>query len=90
MVKQDGKSVETQGSALARDLQDLYDEMTEFNDCCAFLCDAFCSLVAEEEALETSTEEGLTCLSYWLQQRITTMKARLKGMLERVPDEAHI
>lgn len=63
-------------------LLDLYDEVTEFNDCCAFLCDAFCSLATEEEALDASTVEGLKCFSYWVKQRMVALKTRLKEIQE--------
>jgi hypothetical protein len=74
-------------SSLAEDLLDLYDEVAGFNDCCAFICDAFCSLAAEEEALETSTIEGLKCMSYWIKQRIGKIKEDIKSTLEKVPTQ---
>lgn len=78
----------TEGIKLADELLSLYDEITEFNDCCTFLCDAFCSLAAEEHALDTSTVEGLKCFSYWIKQRMETVKARLKDIQERAVAEA--
>lgn len=40
-----------EGSPIAHQLLNLYDELIEFNYCCGFLCDAFASLAAEEGAL---------------------------------------
>jgi hypothetical protein len=80
----------TERTELADELLHLYDEISEFNDCCAFLCDAFCSLAAEERALDTSTIEGLKCFSYWIKQRVAEVKAQLKTVQERVfSDEEH-
>jgi hypothetical protein len=77
----------TEQQTLSNDLLDLYDELTDFNDCCAFLWDAFSALAAEEDALDTSTIEGLRSLADWMKQRMNTVKTRLKGIQERAAAE---
>ena len=73
----------SQSSSVARELLNLYDNVSEFNDCCAFLWDAFASLAAEEEALDTSTIEGLECLSHWMKQRMVEVKRQIKEIQEK-------
>jgi hypothetical protein len=73
----------SQHTPLATDLLHLYDEVAEFNDCCAFLCDAFASLAAAEEGLDGSTAEGLRCLSDWMKQRMEYLKRQLKRIQEK-------
>ena len=83
----EGKSIKPQASSVGDDLLNLYNEVTEFNDLCAFLCDAFASLAAGEEALDTSTIEGLKCLSHWMKQRMAEVKRQIMEIQEKACSE---
>lgn len=85
MERPERKQGKTEAPALAGELLSLYGEIAEFNDCC--VREAFCSLAAEEQSLNTSTIEGLKCLSYWMKQRGATVKVRLKDIHERAVTE---
>lgn len=44
-----------EGQSLTLDIIHLYDELTQFNDVCAFLCDAYAAIAAQEEEIEAGT-----------------------------------
>jgi len=87
MVEFEEESAQLKALSINHDLLNLYDEISAFNDCCAFLCDAFASLAAEEEALDTSTIEGLKCLSHWMKQRMAEVKRQIKEIQEKFCSE---
>ena len=73
----------TKKSLLSRDLMHLYDEMTELNDHCAFLCDAFACLAAEEDCMDDSTAHGLSRQAGWMKRQMEAFKAKLKQIYEK-------
>ena len=73
----------TEESSLSHDLLHLYDEVTEFNDYCAFLCDAFACLAVEEDCMDASTAQGLSQLSHWMKRRMEALKLKLKKIQEK-------
>ena len=58
-------------------LINLYDEFTEFNDYCSFLCDAFACIISQEEVIDEDTIKGLSRCSSWMKQRVKEIKAEL-------------
>jgi hypothetical protein len=71
------------GTDTAFELLRFYDDFTDFNDDCAFLCDAFASLIAHsEEYLDERSIQGLERHAYWLKQRVSEFKERLRQIRE--------
>ncbi len=73
----------TEESLLSQDLLQLYDEITEFNDYCSFLCDAFSCLVAEEGGMEVSTVQGFSRQSDGMKRQMETLKEKLKKIHQK-------
>ncbi len=73
----------TKKSLLTRDLLHLYDEITEFNDHCAFLCDAFACLAAEEDGIDASTAQGLSRQAGWMKRQMEALKSKLNQIYEK-------
>lgn len=69
-------------ASLARDLVRFYDEFAEFHDYCAFLCDAFASLAADEDGLDPSTALGVSRCSQCLKCRAQALKHDLRRIQE--------
>ena len=80
------KSV-TEASSLRQDILRLYDEFTEFNDRCSFLCDAFAGIVANHEYIDENTIHGFSRYSDWLKHQISEFKSKLKHIHERLGHE---
>ena len=55
----------------------LYDDFTEFNDRCAFLCDAFASIVSEPQLIDKNTINGFSSYACWLKHQVEEFKFRL-------------
>jgi hypothetical protein len=72
---------------IGAELTNLHNEFAEFNNRCTFLWDTFSALAAEENALDTSTIEGLRCLADWMKQRMAVVQGRLKEIQERFAEE---
>jgi hypothetical protein len=73
-------------SPLSRDILHLYDEFVEFNDYCAFLCDAFASVISDEEHMEfldQASVQGFGRCSHWMKFRMNELKGRLKLIHEK-------
>lgn len=68
---------ESKEAQLALEILRLYDDFTEFNDRCAFLCDAFVGIVSDPESLEESTINGLSYYSHWLKHQVGDFKETL-------------
>lgn len=73
--------------SIAEDLLKLYDEVAEFTDCCAFLCDSFSSLAGKGEPLDSSTIDGFNCLSNWMKRRMAEVKYQLRTIQEKCYSE---
>lgn len=69
--------------SLASDLLHLYDEFTEFNDQCAFLCEAYSAIVIQEEGIHRTTAIGFQYSTDWLRDRMEELKAKLKRIQKK-------
>lgn len=77
------KNTSLNGRLLSADLVSLYDEVTEFNDYCAFLCDACASLAMQNEMLGRASASGLTLSVDYLKARSERLKLMVKSLHER-------
>lgn len=68
----------TEESSISHDILHLYDEVAEFNDYCAFLCDAVACLVVEDDYIDKATARGLSRFSHDIKQRMGALKSKLK------------
>ena len=66
-----------QRKELARSLVKLYDEFADFHDHCAFFCDAYSCLAAEDEFLNPDTTSGVRLHGEWLKRRVGKFKQEL-------------
>lgn len=62
----------------------LYDEFTLFSDQCAFLCDAFAAVPAQQEAITPASLGGLSYHSQWLKTRMVEIKTELGQVHEQL------
>ena len=62
----------------------LYDEFTQFSDQCAFLCDAFAAIPAQQEEIEIETIGGIEFYSRWLKTRLLEIKKELRKIHEQL------
>lgn len=62
----------------------LYDEVTHFSDQCAFLCDSFAAISAQQEFIETETIGGINFYSHWLKTRLLEIKNDLRKIHEQL------
>lgn len=58
-------------------LLNFYDNFSEFNDYCAFLCDAFASVATQPGDLEDCSAHGLKRSAQWMKERMGMLKADL-------------
>lgn len=75
-----------QESPLSMDILHFYDEFVEFNDYCAFLCDAFASVVSNdeyEEFMGQASIQGFGRCSHWMKFRMQELKGKLKLIQEK-------
>jgi hypothetical protein len=64
----------------------LYDELTEFSDQCAFLCDAFAAIPAQQEDIASETISGISYYSHWLKTRLLEIKNELRKIHEQLSE----
>ena len=69
---------EDAAQSLSMALLQYYDDFTDFNEDCAFLCDAFASLAANSENMDQYSIRGLQRSAYWLKRRVAELKENLK------------
>ena len=67
-----------QNPLLSQALLDYYDEFADFNENCAFLCDAFSCLVDNYELLDQTSIHGFARNAGWIKQRTGELKEKLK------------
>lgn len=73
------KPSKTRSQSHSLDLLALYDNVSEFDACCAFFCDAVAALSnGKDEWLEGTSAEGLRCYA----QRLKEESAAIKGEVE--------
>ena len=65
---------------LAMELLRYYDDFSEFNDDCAFLCDAFAALVTNSDYLDQQSREGFDRHTRQLKQKVQEFKERLRDI----------
>lgn len=68
----------TAETSVQMDLLNFYDQFTEFQGNCAFMCDALVSLIEEEHCLEKNTAGGVSSYSQWIKARAQALKIDLK------------
>lgn len=68
---------------LSEALLKLYDNMADYNDCSGFLYDAVAALVAQEEALDERTLEGIRHMTRWMKGKTEALKEELRALRER-------
>lgn len=73
---------ETKEQLRSRELLAFYDEFSEFNDYCAFLCDAFASVATVERELDDASAQGLKRSAQWMKERMEYLKTELKVIQE--------
>ena len=67
----------TDEQQLSVKLLHFYDEFCEFNDCCAFLSDAYAGLSSIEGGLDENSIAGLKRSTGWLKERLLDLKHNL-------------
>lgn len=56
--------------SLPSELLAFYDEFSEFNDYCAFFCDAFANVASLEGGLDDSSIQGMKRSAQWMKERM--------------------
>jgi len=64
----------------------LYDELTQFSDQCAFLCDSFAAIPAQQEFIEPETIGGISFYSHWIKTRLLEIKNELRKIHEQLSE----
>jgi len=72
------KKKKKHNNLLSLALLNFYDEFADFNEDCAFLCDAFACMVENHEYLDQDSTRGLSRNAYWLKRRTTKLKEVIK------------
>ena len=67
----------TKEAEISLELVQYCDDFADFNEDCAFLCDAFACLAANNEDLDERSIRGLERHAYSLKQRVGEFKERL-------------
>lgn len=62
----------------------LYDEFAHFSGQCAFLCDSFAAIPAQQEFIEPETIDGIHFYSRWLKTRTLEIKNELQKIHEQL------
>ena len=65
---------------LSTKLLHFYDEFSEFNDCCAFLCDAYACLPSIEGGLDENSVVGLKRSTEWIKAQLNRLKQELSNI----------
>jgi hypothetical protein len=62
----------------------LYDELTQFSDQFAFLCDSFATIPTQQECIEPEIIAGMAFYSRWLKSRLLDIKKDLRKVHEQL------
>jgi hypothetical protein len=73
----------TEESLRSLDILHLYDEVVEFNDYCAFLCDAVACLAVEGDCIDEAAARGLGRFSLDIKRGMGALKSKLKKIHEK-------
>jgi hypothetical protein len=65
-------------SPISAALTDLYDEVLEFTDECAFLCDAYAALAVQNDGFDNHTASGISMSAHVLKQKAATIQQRVR------------
>ena len=79
----DQQQIHIYGQSLSKDLVVLYDEITQFNDCCALMCDAFSALVGRDEVINPNTARGIDHGAIWIKKKVEEYKTIIGILLEQ-------
>ena len=71
---------------MAPNLLQVYDDFVDLHDDCAFMCEAFASLVGKETLLDESTAIGARRFCHWMKRRM----GELKEDLSEINEKAHV
>lgn len=77
MRRLDAKSVQAR-------ILTIYDDMTEFQDQCSFLCDAFASIVRQQEVIDQETIRGVSIYSEQIKEQVGRIRSELKLSSEEI------
>lgn len=69
---------------LTNELLALYDEFTEFQSQCTFLCDAVVALAIAELPMDRRSVNGLHMCATQVKQRAEVLEGKLSGLRERI------
>lgn len=78
-----GKTLTLTKMPLNPDLLRFYDEFSEFNDCCAFMCDALAHVSLKESYLDNNSAMGASRFCHWMKRRMQELKNELKEIHEK-------
>jgi hypothetical protein len=69
------------GEGIQARLIALYDEIGEFHDQCSFLCDAFASIVRQQDVIDPETVRGVSIYSQSIKEQAGQIRSELKKSL---------
>ncbi|WDE03085.1 hypothetical protein SG34_016815 [Thalassomonas viridans] len=70
--------------ALLSTLVSLTDDLSQFHEECAFLCDAFAAVTHDPACITEETSEGIRHISYWLKHQVKSYYERVRDIHEEV------
>jgi hypothetical protein len=71
-------------TSVAQDLQRLYDDISEFQECCARLCGSFATSDPDEVSSDNAATPVVTTLSHWMEERMDKVCQELKYIQRKV------
>lgn len=71
---------DTPSDLLARELLQLYDDLTALNACTAFILEAFAEALARGNGADSRSANGAMFCVQWLSDRTIDIERRLKGI----------
>ena len=78
--------LDASASELNTMLGGFYDELSEFNEDCAFLCEAFSAIAINNSTLDLASVGGLERSAYRLKQQAAVLQERLREIKELSSD----
>lgn len=83
------KSKPKPDNRLARELLQLYDDLTALNGCTAFVLDALAEALMRASGADSLSAEGAMFCVQWLNDRTIEIERRLKAIQRKVHAAAH-
>ncbi len=62
----------------------LCDEFAQFYEQCAFLCDSFAAISAQQEYIEPETSGGISFYTRWIKTRLVEIQSELQKIHEQL------